>query len=271
MADSFDPTRPDGSGSDPEACRRNTPEPRDRVNALSGWRRWAVRIGAGLARLWTATLRLRMAPREEGWLRQTDQPMVIILWHNRLFLAGELFRRYRRARTLTALISASRDGAWLTEFFDRVGLRAVRGSSSKRALTATRELLAELRAGYDVGITPDGPRGPCYDFKPGAVLMAVAGHAPILLVSSHFHKGNAWRLNSWDGFWIPKPWARVTIRCRKLDPDQYREPGQREEAARQWRQRLFEITADESTREGEPIALDPARVWPDGRARRPAR
>jgi lysophospholipid acyltransferase (LPLAT)-like uncharacterized protein len=66
-----------------------------------------------------------------------------------------------------------------------------------------------LRAGHDVAVTPDGPRGPARQFAPGALVAAQRAGAPVILVGAAASR--AWRLRSWDSFIIPKPFARVTI------------------------------------------------------------
>jgi hypothetical protein len=127
-------------------------------------------------------------------------------------------RRFREGRPAYALVSASQDGAWLTAFFSLAGLRTVRGSSSRLGREAASALVETLRAGHDVGITPDGPRGPCYELKPGGVIVARRTRAPVLLVGGEF--SSAWRLKSWDRFYIPKPFSRVRMRCEVLTPEQ---------------------------------------------------
>jgi len=93
----------------------------------------------------------------------------------------------------------------------------VRGSSSWRGAQALREALAILQAG-DLGITPDGPRGPCYDFKPGAALLARKANCPVALLALNFDR--ALRLNSWDGFLFPLPFSKVELigRVAEIDP-----------------------------------------------------
>jgi len=166
-------------------------------------------------------------------------PVVFMLWHNRLFLAPECYRRYRNRRPIYALISASRDGAWLAAFFSLIGMRAVRGSSSRLGREAASLLVEVLREGRDVGVTPDGPRGPCYEFKPGALVVAQLAAAPVLLFGVKYH--SAWRLKSWDGFYLPKPFSRVALRC-ELAPDGVADD--RDTGAQRIATRLREINPD---------------------------
>mgnify|MGYP000968269755 FL=1 len=75
-----------------------------------------------------------------------------------------------------------------------------------------------LRAGHDIGITPDGPRGPCYELKPGSVIVTRRARSPMLLVGGEFT--SAWRLRSWDRFYLPKPFSRVRMRCEVVPAEQ---------------------------------------------------
>ena len=164
---------------------------------------------AGLMGAWCRTLRFRWGPEVQAVMDGSLPPGIAILWHNRLFVAPEFYRRYFRHRRLAALVSASRDGAWLAGLMERMGIRPVRGSRHKRGAQAVRELLEANREGYDVGITPDGSRGPIYDMKPGAVAVALKTGAPIVLLSFNFSR--AWRLGSWDRFYLPVPFSRIEV------------------------------------------------------------
>lgn len=171
-----------------------------------------------LVRLWGMSLRFETAPEDFRNYTKKDEPVAIILWHNRLFLAAEIVRRFRQGRPAYALVSASQDGAWLTAFFALAGLQTVRGSSSRFGREAASALVGVLHTGNDIGITPDGPRGPCYDVKPGSVIVARRARVPMLLVGGEFR--SALRLNSWDRFYLPMPFSRVRMRCEVIPVDQ---------------------------------------------------
>ncbi|MFM8335212.1 MAG: lysophospholipid acyltransferase family protein, partial [Opitutaceae bacterium] len=116
------------------------------------------------------------------------------------------------------LTSASKDGEVLAETCRHFTMEAARGSSSRRGAQALRECLTYIKKGRDVCITPDGPRGPCYEFKPGAIIVARRTRAPMLLVGAEFT--SSWRLKSWDRFHLPKPFSRVRMRCEIIEPEQ---------------------------------------------------
>jgi hypothetical protein len=198
------PTTP----ADPSAPRGGAPEV---VHEVAGWRRLVLGPLALLARWWGRSLRFELAAATRQNLERFDEPLAMVIWHNRVFLGAEIFRRFRWQRPVHGLISTSRDGAWSAAFFRLAGLHAVRGSSKRGGHAAARELVEVLRAGHDVGITPDGPRGPKYDFKSGTVVVARRSGASVLLVGGRFE--SAWRLPTWDGLYVPRPFSRVRITC----------------------------------------------------------
>ena len=178
--------------------------PKDsRKAALIGW------AASWLIRLISLTLRYTLSDPHGITKYPTDRRIIWIFWHNRVFLMPIVYRRHLRHRPIKVLTSASRDGALIARTVAHFGLGAVRGSSSKRAAAATAELLTCLETGHDIGITPDGPRGPRYQLAPGPIRLAQLTQTP--LVSINLDYTRIWKLRSWDHFRIPKPFSRVTI------------------------------------------------------------
>ncbi len=235
---------PDSSLPEPAAP---APDPADeapptrRVNEVSWWRYLLLFPLALVVRAWAATLRFEITEHEQTLLGYDQKPIILAVWHNRLFIVPEVQRRYRKHRKMVALISPSKDGAWLAAIFKLVKISCVRGSSSWRGMQALREMLAARQEGADVGITPDGPRGPCYDLKPGVVLVARLSHAPVIMYSAKFH--SAWRLNSWDKFYLPRPFSTVEINVRFL-PSYASLGADGEQAVRELKRQMMEITDD---------------------------
>lgn len=211
------------------------------VHSLRGWRRLVLWPLGLLTRLWGSTLRFTASPETLRALAKVDEPVAFTLWHNRLFLSAEIFRRYRGGRPVYGLVSPSKDGAWLEAFFSLVGIRAVRGSSHKLGREAVTALVDVLRDGHDIGITPDGPRGPIYELKPGALIVARRVRAPVLLVGGAFEA--AWQLRSWDRFYLPRPFSRVQIYCREVPAN---ELGDREASADALQARLLAMNPDQT-------------------------
>lgn len=198
---------------------------------------------AFLLKLWGMSLRFEVSPEDLRNYTKKDEPVAIVLWHNRLFLSAEIVRRFRQGRPAYALVSASQDGAWLSAFFSLTGMRTVRGSSSRLGREAAVALVDVLKRGDDVGITPDGPRGPCYELKPGGVIVARRAKAPALLIGAEFH--SAWRVRSWDRFYVPKPFSRVRMRCELVTTDQLAD---RDAGMALFRERLLALNPDGETK-----------------------
>lgn len=130
-----------------------------------------------------------------------DQPVIFCLWHNRLAISMLIHRRY--PRKLAALVSASKDGALLAAVLSRFGVEQVRGSTSRRGPQALLELASRAQLGYDLAVTPDGPKGPRYVVQQGVIALAQVTQLPIIPVTCN----TRWKLclKSWDHFQIPLP------------------------------------------------------------------
>lgn len=135
-------------------------------------------------------------------------PFITVTWHNRLLFFPVVFPRKVRKRTM-AVISASRDGQYLADIVGLFGISTIRGSSSKKGFSALSEALQYLGKGYNVSITPDGPRGPKYRMSNGPVILASRTGYPVLPIA--VNSSSYWELRSWDRFRIPKPWAKLSL------------------------------------------------------------
>jgi len=85
----------------------------------------------------------------------------------------------------------------------------IRGSSSHTGARARRDYYQALaHEGVSPAITPDGPRGPPWKFKPGAILLSQLSQRPIIPMA--YAASRAWKIK-WDRFVIPQPLARIAI------------------------------------------------------------
>ncbi len=128
---------------------------------------------------------------------------IYCLWHDRIF-AGTYFLRHRGIVVIT---SQSLDGEYIARFLKRLGYGTVRGSSSRGGVRALVEMIRCMRTGLSMAFTVDGPRGPRYEAKKGAVLLAKkTGNPmmPFIVESARF-----WSLKSWDRMQIPKPFTKA--------------------------------------------------------------
>ena len=132
-----------------------------------------------------------------------EKNAIFAFWHGRLLMQPLI----APPRDMYVLVSHHNDGALIAQTVEHLGIRAVRGSSSKGARRALSEMVGLLRKGYNIGITPDGPRGPFQEAAPGAVQLAKISGIPIIPVS--FSASRHKRLRSWDKFMVPKPFGRI--------------------------------------------------------------
>jgi lysophospholipid acyltransferase (LPLAT)-like uncharacterized protein len=179
--------------------------------------KWHQRVAAWLIftviRTVSATLRYRRDDRSNFIQVATPGPAIYCVWHNRLALCMPAYWDYVKKRNKTpgmaAMVSASRDGGFLTGILECFGVEPVRGSSSRRGPQALLELTTWAERGYDLAITPDGPRGPQYVVQEGVMSLAQLTGLPIVPVSYYLK----WKIQvkSWDRFQIPLPFSYCEV------------------------------------------------------------
>ena len=139
-------------------------------------------------------------------------PTVFAFWHRSLLACAHRFRNL----DIAILISPSFDGELIARTVERLGFKAIRGSSSRGGVAGLRNMQLAYAAGHRCAITADGPRGPAFCAKPGVAQLAnsVGGvdGAPGTWVGCFYAlPDRAWQLKSWDRFLIPKPFSRVVL------------------------------------------------------------
>jgi hypothetical protein len=172
----------------------------------SGKIAWSSRFGAAFIHAIARTWRFRTRG-EEGYRRERadGRPVVFAIWH------GEMLPLLysHRGRKIAVMVSEHGDGEIIARILDAFGFRLIRGSTSRGAARALIAADRELAAGFDVGITLDGPRGPWHSVAPGALMAAQRANVPVVPLVA---KPKAfWQLGSWDRFMIPKPFARIVL------------------------------------------------------------
>lgn len=166
-----------------------------------------------IVRIVTFTVRYRYHD-PHGFFNTRPAPQAIYcIWHNRLALCLKGYLSFARinARTpgIAAMASASKDGAFLAAIIKWFGVKPVRGSSSRRGPQALLELTHWAARGWDLAITPDGPRGPRYRLQGGPLALAQLTGLAIIPAGCNLN----WKiqLNTWDKFQIPIPFARCDV------------------------------------------------------------
>jgi len=134
--------------------------------------------------------------------RQGDDPYILSFWHARILMMPHAYKGW----TGSMLISEHRDGAFIADAVQLMGIESSRGSSTRGGARALLEMIRLARQGRALGITPDGPKGPREVVQPGTVQLAKKTGLPLRAVcyATRRHK----RANSWDRFYLPLPFTR---------------------------------------------------------------
>jgi lysophospholipid acyltransferase (LPLAT)-like uncharacterized protein len=155
--------------------------------------------------------KLYIHPETQKLIADPKGQFITAIWHNRLFYAVYSLR-YRQAQyghDVLAIISDSSDGEIIARTTEHWGAFTARGSSTRGGKKAMKRLLKYVRLHFHPLITPDGPLGPVYEVKEGVVALAKLTGLPIVPVA--YDTPSKWVFSSWDGFMVPKPFARVHL------------------------------------------------------------
>ncbi len=200
--------------------------------------RWLGRLAALAIGLVGRTLRVTVEDRAGILGRRPEHPLIWVFWHNRIFAMPMIYRRFLSDRKGAVLTSPSRDGGVIAATMRCFGVAAVRGSSSKRGSAAMLELVDWIGDGYDIAVTPDGPRGPRYRLAPGLIRVAQRTGARILPIRIEYR--SAWIFErAWDHFRLPKPFSRVRVIFEPYETIDADADGDRFEAERARIERLM--------------------------------
>ncbi len=133
------------------------------------------------------------------------RPVIFVFWHGRLLPLIHVHRH----QGVVVLVSEHRDGEYLAGLLHHFGFGTVRGSSTRGGVRGLRGLLRAAHTGCDLAITPDGPRGPNRQLKTGVLTAARMTGLPLVPVAVGVT--SAWRIRSWDGLLVPKPFSTVRV------------------------------------------------------------
>jgi lysophospholipid acyltransferase (LPLAT)-like uncharacterized protein len=167
-------------------------------------------IGPLLIYLLGKTLRIEWVGEENlNAVRRENKSVIYAFWHGRMLILAYSHRR-RRAHVL---ISQHRDGEFIARMISRLGFVCVRGSTTRGGSKAIFEMCEKAACGYDLAVTPDGPRGPGFQVHPGTIYIAQRSGLSIVPITNSAQR--RWTLSSWDRFIIPKPFSRAVVMLGK--------------------------------------------------------
>lgn len=160
-------------------------------------------VGALLIRL------IYLTSRKQFHLPQNipTEPVIFAFWHGDLLLQPYLYYQFRKTPKANVLISDHFDGQIIARIMRYFDLGTIHGSTTRGGAKVLIQGLKSLSEGYDIGITPDGPKGPRHVVSDGVVVMAQKRHARVIVFQCV--PSSYWQLSSWDRFTIPKPFGTL--------------------------------------------------------------
>lgn len=198
----------------------------------------ASSVGPILIFLLGKTLRIKWIGEENlNPIREDKGRVLYAFWHGRMLILSYSHRWQK----IHVLISQHRDGELIACIIERLGFATIRGSTTRGGAKAIFEMAKKGVDGYDVAITPDGPKGPRFRVQPGTIYIAQRSGLPIIPVTNSAK--SRWTLSSWDGFLIPKPFSKAVIMIGEpiyVSPEST--PQELEEKKEELEKKLVELT-----------------------------
>ncbi len=143
----------------------------------------------------------------------TDEPIIFAFWHGDLLMQPYMYYQFRKIPKANVLISNHFDGALISKTMKYFKLGTIAGSTNRNGAKVLIQAIKTLNNGYDIGITPDGPKGPRHSISDGIVAMAQKTKTKVILFTCKPSK--YWQLSSWDKFTIPKPFGTLEFFASK--------------------------------------------------------
>ncbi len=136
-----------------------------------------------------------------------NEPFMVSFWHGKIMLSPYIYKKLRKDVKIGVMISDHFDGAIIAGAMKYYHFDTIRGSSTKGAIKALKESFKLVNQGYDIAITPDGPKGPFQSVADGIVVISQKKRMKI--IAFNYKASSYWQLKSWDKFVIPKPFSKV--------------------------------------------------------------
>jgi len=136
-----------------------------------------------------------------------ETPFIMACWHGDLLMTPYAYIHYKDDPHAKIIISEHFDGNLIAKVLNKFNFGAIRGSSTRGGVKALIQAIKDLKDGYDLGITPDGPKGPRHEVSDGIVVMSQKAKVDIIFLE--IKPTQFWQLNSWDKFVIPKPFGTI--------------------------------------------------------------
>lgn len=188
------------------------PSLRKRIADHPGVNRWTENRLAGYVRFAYRTSRYdRLGFEEMDACVARGEPVIMVLWHQRLVMAGYTFPV--QLGPISSLTTSARAGRLAGQILNRFGYDTVPMSSHKRHVTLSREVLRRIKSGSSIGIAVDGPGGPARVASTVPLMWARVSRCRVFAVS--FASSKVITLPTWDKLMLPAPWSQGALRCQE--------------------------------------------------------
>lgn len=164
-------------------------------------------------------------------------PLIICFWHGRMAMHP---CAWYWDKPFSMLLSKHRDGSFIRDVLGCFNIQSIEGSTSRGGAQAAVQIIRALRQGVTVGITPDGPRGPCEKVSQGIAYLAKISGARVIALS--FSQSRLKRLNTWDNFCFPIPFSKGVFYYSA--PLEIAEQDEESEVMQKIEHMLFDIVED---------------------------
>lgn len=172
------------------------------------------------------TLRIQYNDATESFLRAEEhekdgsKSTFFLFWHNQLLLVFLILIIYKKKfPPFSVMVSANKDGDFFAALLEKFGYATVRGSANNKSLQALKGIHKAIKQGNIIAYAADGPTGPIYQFKPGAVFLSHKYQVPIDLV--HLNPSRCIRFKTWDQLMLPLPFSKVQINWFRMNPNEF--------------------------------------------------
>ncbi|MEP4037125.1 MULTISPECIES: lysophospholipid acyltransferase family protein [unclassified Pseudophaeobacter] len=155
------------------------------------------------------------------------EPVIFVLWHQRLIMAPYLFDT--SLGRICALTSAARAGRLAGQILVRLGFETIPMSSHKRHVALSREVLRRTREGCSIGIAADGPRGPARISSGVPITWARMTGCRVFTVA--FAERRVLKMPTWDKQMLPMPFSRGVLICQEWTDPVPKKPNENEAEA----------------------------------------
>ncbi len=141
------------------------------------------------------------------------EPFVAVFWHGDLLMQQYAYKQLRKILRIKLMISEHFDGLLIAKTMEYFSFGTIHGSSTRSGAKVLIQAIRSLKEGYDIGISPDGPKGPRHEVQDGVIVMAQKTKSKVLAFQCV--PSSYWQLGSWDRFTIPKPFGRFDFYVSK--------------------------------------------------------